>query len=481
MRYTKSLSVLLLCLSNTTHDDEEMLMATLLQLLSRFPVSGPKPRVAYSTLVKTESKPRLWANEEPEIRSPQSHIHLPAEIIIEIVGNIQDQRDLLSLTRVNRIWSAVASNQLYKSPTFSSVEQFEKFIDIFSRIDTSERVTVQKIVFQPCQKGSLSSRECYQTEELNNFHSVFFRMLVRDREQKVIPHPTLFTLLELCPNIQQVCEQKIGKSRSPSIPLNIEDSYGNLVFNRYFIACKELERESYASLGHAFSLQPYRSSAKRLLFLANLRNTSSLSQSVSACRSILSQKGSTMMTKLTACILAQVQYMTFCSQKLLDCFTMVNYREFLFCSCVRFNLPGCFSLSRHTRLEALHQPELPDASFNEEYQRIIKSVESIIDRARTQDPDVNHPISGNLSFVSPSCLNGEVIEFVTHQALESTLSPNHPYFEELDKFQVWLKELSKWFSISKELEAVRQLLRSSLDEIEVYRRLQTESNVIFMT
>ncbi len=147
----------------------------------------------------------------------------------------------------------------------------------------------------------------------------------------------------------------------------------------------------------------------------------------------------------------------------------------------RLKIVGCFSLSRHTRLEALQEPVLEDAAANEEYQRIVKSVESIIECARSQDPDVARPLSGNISFVSPSCLNGEVMEFVTHQALEFTLSPDHPYFAELEKYQVWIKELSKWFSISKELEAVRQLLRSSLDEIESYRRLQTELNVIFMT
>jgi peroxiredoxin family protein len=102
---------------------------------------------------------------------------------------------------------------------------------------------------------------------------------------------------------------------------------------------------------------------------------------------------------------------------------------------------------------------------------------------------------GPVSFITPHILDAESAEVIEHlingeevqmylkntgvnKILNEPLK--HSRKDVLMKYDVWIRDILKWFKISKEMEAVRASLKKTLDSIDYYRQMQEVYHVDIM-
>ena len=92
-------------------------------------------------------------------------------------------------------------------------------------------------------------------------------------------------------------------------------------------------------------------------------------------------------------------------------------------------------------------------------------------RHRTTD-DIDSTI------VSPNCIDGESAEHIEYLLGFTVTDSEHK--DDIYKYKIWLLELLKWYKVSKEMEAVRELLKNSLQRIDYYREVQAKYALVFL-
>lgn len=305
----ETLNVLLLSLVNHPSDND-IKTAINLVLLALFKHSKSTPIPNRQTTNPSHSK-------------PQHRARIPNELVYDIVDKISSQHELARLTTINSTWYAIASKKLYQSPTISSMSQFSQ-ITSASTYSTETKT----ILFEPCMSGSLSNNLEYATPELNSFHSSLFRAMVQ--LDTTIPSQTVFSLISTFPNLEFIKESNVAKSdTSKTINREAEYTYSNVLLQKYFDKCIALQHASLSALGTPFDIETYSTLCIRLLQLSQYNRVDDLFEIQLQYRPILQSQAITLLKALTASILAQIQYMTFCSQRLLDCYaigTPTRYR-----------------------------------------------------------------------------------------------------------------------------------------------------------
>lgn len=351
---TRNLRVLLIVSSSDDSDPyTSMVSKALVQLTTRIRQICDSKQIPKNVIVNNEklnnSKDVIQMKSNKSIgnvfkswtslESMRERIVLPVEIIYQIIALVDSQNTLYSFLTVNSTWSFISLKQLYHSPRFNSTLAFKKFISTESK-DTNLFKNVKHILFEPCRNGSLSGYfDGDGGEELNAFHSCLFRLFVGGRNVDG-PSDLIFRMLDKFPNLLGINERNVGidfarrdnkcEDANSIMLLKRYSPYYFVFMSRYFLAASELKEiyENYYSSPYDYETCKIGIEGLFGVSFAGLVFDDAQVFSKQSRLYIFIKGESSMrivtrlISKLNNSILSQIQYLTYSSQKLLDCFTM---------------------------------------------------------------------------------------------------------------------------------------------------------------
>ena len=429
---------------------------------------------------------------EIQVYSPCIH-DLPTEILSLVFEYLQEsQMDLYQSALTCKRWYLLANPLIYKSPQLYDITAIQRVLTLSrtsSYFGWNYKGMVQSIHFGPCRSGSLLGSECIPgLDHIFQSHSCLYRLIVQDRDLYPGFHPIFLNLVKAFPNVKQIKEIRHTLSssspintylrRSPRPGLNMSD----YILTRLLKSAKTTFEMKEWSHIEVHLIQPI------CIFLLDLFQNENhlLSQlipnGIRNCKHSVVTKVRNALNILSSALLLQVQYVTICSQRLLDAYCMIYYEA--------LDLSNWLNVDR---LKILIETTDSEPRIREQVDCIYDCLtllfheysspstdntdstdeESLVPKKRILDFD---KVKNVITTFPPSGINKETCEFIEHtlenHVMDWSMDLEMNESNDLHYWRQWLQSILVWHKASKQMEPVKDLLRSNMSKIDMLRGVQ---------
>lgn len=200
---------------------------------------APSSREVSAILKKQSSCTSVHSFESVAASSAagSNSIYLPSEILSLIFKCLKhSQKDLATIVLVSKFWNIVGTRLLYDAPQIGSMSSFQMFLNTLTNacntfpgrqqlssisgeplyiVNGAMKPSIwsyhefcNALYFLPSDDGSLYDKMPYNSEIINEVHSILFRILTHDRGIDLLAgHPLFLHLLNICPNLVSIREK----------------------------------------------------------------------------------------------------------------------------------------------------------------------------------------------------------------------------------------------------------------------------------
>lgn len=420
---------------------------------------------------------------------------LPTEIVSHIFGYLVDsQRDMCNILKTSRFWHAIAEPLLYRSPCLSSRKGIQQLLSV-GRSGLQSKWPLKRkldyLQFAPCASGSLMGTDTVVgVKGILSSHSCLYRCIVSDRHRYQDIHPLFFQLASTFANLKIIKEsfkkdfQKdpvfhtVNQSNTRKTGFTISDYLLTRLLRN---ARRILETQEWKGVSPLMSqetclflLDMFQSDSHMIGSLAVGCLRKARPGVISQCRHMLNI--------ISGALLIQVQYVTLCSQRLLDAYCLIYYEGLDVCGSLDVdNLEKVLNSFNRAQLS---YPYAGEAKAIHDCLMLLyaKSCSEIPEDCDKSDC-ISSPskeldllkLRSSLASFPPSGANKEVCEFF-EGTLEKTLWTNVLWrdqdLDELSRWKEWLEMIVKWQRASQQMEPVKELLRTNMAKIDGLRGSQ---------
>ncbi|TPX62576.1 hypothetical protein PhCBS80983_g00355 [Powellomyces hirtus] len=519
---------LTVCLGQEHFEKEAALLSAYFMLAERITLAKDHSTSSRRVLPQSSHRtlPKPSDTTRPTAAIPIDCHVLPAELLPHIFEFLDSASDLGQCLLVSRRWYRGAIPYLYRYPRLGSLRAIRLFSALVTKTEGDRlwdySCLVRRIYFTSGSGASQSADNARGGELLGRTCSSLFRMLVMDRkrDKDAAAHSLFFDLTRCCANLEAIEESEFYTIKDErSVAAARPDSFvlTQTVLQNLLTACRHAMRTSQRlgvdpviltrvctvllELFQGEGQPMWRGIERHTLRVAR---TKVLDQ----CRISLNQ--------LSTAMYLESQYLALSAQRLLDQYALMYYRgfsgasqldiDFVVKAAARdeqrngndvdpetivshdsiliqvlrlvFHQP----LTAPTTLRAITAPVSPTslwASLPEELATLFVDEPPV--------PSFAFPsrefLEDALSVFPPQGMNAETAELVAelldnHEPTEKYLYPDHEV--QYDKWIAWFRDIIVWQRGGEEMEAVKDLLRTSMARMEMFRGLQRNFGMVFM-
>jgi hypothetical protein len=442
---------------------------------------------------KTATLP-LHVNEPLEFtyqRSRNGIGSLPTEILLKIFEQLrQKQGQLFKLLFLNKMFYSIVHPYLYEQPILSSPNAV-KFIS--NNLLSGSRFS-RVIQFSPCLSGSLN-KTAFTTCDLRvilEAHSCLFQLLVIERDMSdsfaVLPAPNrlFYALARSFPNLKRMEEVNIVAINRTALENSSRELLAELIppistnLTNLLKSCQKWIKEFPEweglkdDIGDAmdtcvFLLEQYEGQFRPIWYPLGSDIVRSTKQAVmSQCKSVLNSASTS--------LLLQVRFITSSSQRLLDSYCLIYYGALRISQTLDVDaLIDCFSMQSDDPNTPQYISQMNSLACTKIYEALAMLFRHDINNQAAETPTRVSILREALITFPPTSMNDETSELLGIM-IDMELDPFDYQYHMLEKWLSWLKVVHKWYQASRQMDAVKQLLRKSMSKIDHLRGLQVTPN-----